>query len=121
MKVTPEDLQPPEFLLRFFRWFCDPVVAEDIEGDLTELFQRDASTGSIAKAKFRFFINTIRLFRPGIIKRFGQSSTFIHPAPMFKNYFVTSMRSLMRSKGFSAINIIGLAVGLATFSLISIY
>jgi len=40
---------------------------------------------------------------------------------MLKNYFITSMRSLMRSAGFSVINIVGLAVGLAIFGLISFY
>jgi putative ABC transport system permease protein len=85
-----------------------------------EMFQRDAATRSIAKARMQFSFNVLRLFRPGIIKKFGQPS-FSHPSPMFKNYFITSMRSLMRSKGFSAINIVGLAVGLATFSLISFY
>jgi putative ABC transport system permease protein len=115
------NIQPPEFFLRFFRWFCDPSIAEDIEGDLTEMFQRDAALGHISKARLRFSINTLRLFRPGIIKKIARQSLFTHPSPMFKNYFITSMRSLMRSKGFSMINIVGLAVGLATFSLISIY
>jgi putative ABC transport system permease protein len=40
---------------------------------------------------------------------------------MLKNYLLTSVRSLMRSPGFSVINIVGLAVGLATFGLISFY
>ncbi|MEM6845174.1 MAG: permease prefix domain 2-containing transporter, partial [Bacteroidota bacterium] len=31
---------PPEFLLRFFRWYCHPDYAEDIEGDLLERFER---------------------------------------------------------------------------------
>ena len=98
-----------------------PSIAEDIEGDLTEMFHRDVTNGNIAKARLRFSINTLRLFRPGIIKQIGYSSLYIHPSPMFKNYFITSVRSLMRNKGFSMINIIGLAVGLATFSLISLY
>src|SRR5688572_16013486 len=116
-----EKIKPPKFFLRFFRWFCDPSIAEDIEGDLLEMFQREAATGKVVNAKLRFSINTLRLFRPGIIKKIGRSSQFTHPSPMFKNYFITSMRSLMRSKGFSMINIVGLAVGLATFSLISLY
>jgi putative ABC transport system permease protein len=120
MKQAPH-IQPPRFFLRFFRWFCDPGIAEDIEGDLMEMFQREATTGSLRKARWRFSINTLRLFRPGIIKKFSHQSSFTHPSPMFKNYFITSMRSLMRSKGFSAINITGLAVGLATFSIISLY
>src|ERR1700722_15256094 len=40
---------------------------------------------------------------------------------MFKNYFKIAFRSLWKSKGFSAINIIGLAVGLATCLLIMFY
>ena len=40
---------------------------------------------------------------------------------MLKNYFKTAIRNLWRNKGFSAINIIGLAVGLATCLLIIIY
>jgi putative ABC transport system permease protein len=115
------DIQPPKFFLRFFRWFCDPAIAEDIEGDLTEMFQREAAAGNIGRARLKFSTNVVRLFRPGIIKKFSNQSTFTHSSPMFKNYFITSMRSLMRSKGFSMINIVGLAVGLATFSLISFY
>ena len=114
-------IKPPDLFLRFFRWFCDPSIEEDIEGDLTEMFYRDVTNGNVAKARLRFSINTLRLFRPGIIKKIGRSSLYIHPSPMFKNYFITSVRSLMRNKGFSMINIIGLAVGLATFSLISLY
>jgi len=37
---------------------------------------------------------------------------------MFKNYLKVSLRNLWRNKGFSAINIIGLALGLATCLLI---
>ena len=40
---------------------------------------------------------------------------------MFKNYLVTSWRNLLRSKGFSILNIAGLAVGLAVCLLIMIY
>ncbi|HWK04141.1 MAG TPA: ABC transporter permease [Puia sp.] len=40
---------------------------------------------------------------------------------MFKNYLKTALRNLWRNKGFSAINIVGLAVGLATCLLIIIY
>ncbi|HEY3404982.1 MAG TPA: ABC transporter permease [Ohtaekwangia sp.] len=114
------NIQPPKLFLRFFRWFCDPSMAEDIEGDLCEMFQREAAAGSISKARLRFSVNVLRLFRPGIIKKISRQP-FYQPAPMFKNYFITATRSLLRNKGFSAINIVGLAVGLATFSLISFY
>jgi putative ABC transport system permease protein len=40
---------------------------------------------------------------------------------MFKNYLKIALRSLWKSKGFSAINIFGLAIGLATCLLITLY
>ena len=40
---------------------------------------------------------------------------------MFKNYLKTAFRNLIKSKGFSAINIIGLAAGLASCLLIILY
>ncbi|MGH2646811.1 MAG: hypothetical protein ACRDE8_04555, partial [Ginsengibacter sp.] len=40
---------------------------------------------------------------------------------MFKNYFKTALRNLSKNKFYSSINIIGLAVGLATCLLIFLY
>lgn len=40
---------------------------------------------------------------------------------MFKNYFKIAFRNLAKHKGFSAINISGLAIGLACFVLIALY
>ena len=40
---------------------------------------------------------------------------------MFKNYFKVALRSLWKSKGFSAINIFGLAIGFAASLLVALY
>jgi len=40
---------------------------------------------------------------------------------MLKNYIVTTWRNIVKSKGFSFLNIAGLAVGLAVFLLILLY
>jgi putative ABC transport system permease protein len=40
---------------------------------------------------------------------------------MFKNYLKTAFRSLLKNKGFTAINVLGLALGLATCLLIVFY
>jgi putative ABC transport system permease protein len=37
---------------------------------------------------------------------------------MFYNYFKTAFRNLLRNKGYAAINIVGLAVGVAAYLLI---
>lgn len=40
---------------------------------------------------------------------------------MFKNYLIIALRNMRKNKGFSLINIAGLAIGLAVFALISLY
>ncbi|MFM9908628.1 MAG: ABC transporter permease, partial [Chitinophagaceae bacterium] len=40
---------------------------------------------------------------------------------MIKNYFKVAFRNLWKNKGFSAINIFGLAIGLATCLVITLY
>jgi putative ABC transport system permease protein len=40
---------------------------------------------------------------------------------MLKNHFLTAVRNLLRNKGFSAINILGLSIGVASFLLIALY
>src|SRR5580658_4108236 len=45
----------------------------------------------------------------------------LYSLTMLRNYLKTAFRSLWKNKGFSAINILGLAIGLATCLLILIY
>src|SRR6476620_896347 len=44
-----------------------------------------------------------------------------HFLPMFRNYFKTAFRSLVRNKLYSTINIAGLTFGLSCFLLIGLY
>lgn len=37
--------RPSGLILKFLRWFCDPRLVEDVEGDLTELYQFRAAAG----------------------------------------------------------------------------
>jgi putative ABC transport system permease protein len=85
-----------------------------------ELYNEKLNASTKQKADFRFIIDVLLLFRPGIIKPIGnhQSSNNI---AMFKNYFVISWRSLTRQKMYSAIKIGGLAAGVAACLLIALY
>ncbi len=115
MSPTP-NIQPPKFFLRFFRWFCDPSFSEDIEGDLREMYQRDMTTGGERNARIRFSINVIRLFRPGVIRKFGlhlSHSRSQNPLAMFQSNLRTGLRHLYKRKLYSAINIFGLAISIA--------
>src|SRR5687768_7119631 len=114
MKATP-----PKKALQFFRWFCREDYLEEIEGDLTEVFQKQCE-GSPKKAKWKFAWSVIKYFRPEFMKSF-KNSYQPHSYGMFKNYFKIGWRNLLKDKGYSFINIGGLAVGMAVAILIGLW
>ena len=97
-------------MLRFFRWFCDPDIAEDIEGDLLERFERRADQNP-KWAKRKFIKDVFQLFRPGIIRPFFKTQKLNNG--MFKHNLLISFRGFMRYRSTFLINLIGLSSGLA--------
>lgn len=103
---------PPRLFLCFFRWYCHPRLVDHIEGDLLEEYLKRIRKSGQRKANIHFIIDVILLFRPGIIRPFNQYKK-TNPAAMYKSYFKIAWRNLLKNKGYSSINIVGLAVGMA--------
>lgn len=104
---------------KLFRWFCDPMFYPDIKGDLEELHHLNSKQYSEKYANRKFLKEVILLVRPAIIKTLSKNSIIYNA--MLRNYFKISIRNLLNHKAYSAINIIGLAIGLAAFLMISQY
>jgi len=107
---------PPKWSTKFLRWFCDPAMIEDVEGDLSELFNERAEQNR-SKARLRYFIDVLFLFRPGMVRKVnffkGQNQI-----SMLLNYVKIAQRNALREKGYTALNLLGLVVGIATSILI---
>src|SRR5688500_16429968 len=103
---------PPKSLLRFFRWYCHPRLADHIEGDLIEVYRKRVYKKGKRSADIRFIIEVLKLIRPGIIKPTGGYKN-LNTYGMYKSYFKIGWRNLLKNKGFSAINIGGLAIGMS--------
>ncbi len=104
--------QLPQWPLRLLRWFCKPWYAESIEGDLHELFQLEAKKHP-QHASWWLFINVVRFIRWRYIKDvedFLPQSSF----GMIKTFFVVTFRSLLKSKLQTGLNVVGLALGIAS-------
>lgn len=85
---------PPKFFLRLFRWYCDPRVLDYIEGDLMEVY--------------------------GVhLKILGYKN--LNTYGMYKSYFKIGWRNLLRNKGYSFINIGGLAIGITVAMFIGLW
>ncbi len=102
--------KPPEFPLKFLRWFCKPWYVESIEGDLFELFDLDSSSNPKA-AKRKLFFNTIRFFKWRYLKDLED----VRPQNSFgmlKTFFKVTFRNLKKSKLQTFLNVFGLSLGI---------
>ncbi|MBX2901427.1 MAG: ABC transporter permease [Cyclobacteriaceae bacterium] len=108
---------PPQLPLRFFRWFCHPKLRDSIEGDLMELYEERKVQSGKLKADAYFIKDVLLLFRPGIIKP-TEGYQQLNAYGMYKNYFVTAWRNITSKRAHAAINVFGLALGIACALLI---
>ena len=119
MKITDHP-SPPKWLLRFFRWFCQADYVEDIEGDLLERFAMQTGELGLAKAKRKFALEVMKLFRPSLIRPIQLLPNHYHPA-MLQSNLKTGFRNLLKNKGYSSIKIGGFAIGVAAFLLLALF
>src|SRR5690606_12850531 len=107
----PGNIKPPEWPLKMLRFFVKKEYLEEIEGDMEELFFDNAQQHSLKKARRIYTWDMLKLFRPGIIG-IPEINFNLNHYGMFKNYYKTSFRSLMKNPLTSFINIFGLSVAI---------
>jgi putative ABC transport system permease protein len=112
---------PPRIAMRFFRWYCDPRLADHIEGDLIEVYLGRVKKDGQRTADWRFLIDVLMLFRPGIIGPIAVTHFELINTNMIRNYVVVAFRNLVRHKLFATINIMGLSLGVTVCVLITLF
>ncbi len=112
MKPANSKSTPPWWAARLLQWYCAPHLVEEVEGDLQEEFDFKVKQVGATKAKLDYIKNVIGFIKPFAIKRKKSSSTKFFTMNMFKHYATVSFRNVIRQKTFSAINIVGLALGM---------
>ncbi len=114
--------QPPRWVAKLLSWWANPNSQEEVEGDLLELYAYWVQTVGVRKANWKYIFNVLKLLRPfAKDKRAIYPKTYIYSPTMIRNYFKIAWRNLLKNKGYSAINIFGLAIGLAACMLIALY
>ncbi len=110
--------QPPRSAEKLLLWFLRDELAEEVLGDLDEKFYSTLTKQSVKKAKRNYWYQVMHYLRPFAIKKI--KSKLINRT-MVKHNFKISYRQMLRHKGYSLINIGGLAMGMVVAMLIGLW
>jgi len=110
----------PKWSRRFLKTICPDYLLEEIEGDLLQKYRFDIDAYGERSARRKLIWNILCFLHPAILLR-NRFSFHLNQTVMLKNYLITALRVSKRQKLYTAINVIGLSVGLAAALLIGIY
>ena len=113
--MNPEHPQPPRLAMRILRRMAIQGEEFSALGDLEEEYNEIARDRGADKAKSWFWLQTLKAI-PGFTK-----NKIYWSVQMFKNYLKIALRNIKKHKGYSFINIFGLAGGIACCILIFLW
>lgn len=129
--------QPPRWARHWLARTAAPHLREELLGDMDELFHKRAQRYGYVRARRMYVWDLALLLHPrlwrqepaaqahrslynDVPKSDLRTISIFHPI-MINSYFKLAFRNLARYKGYSFINIAGLAVGMAVAMLIGIW
>ena len=106
--------EPPKLPLKLFRWFCNEDRLEELEGDLYEVYNELVYLRGSRWANLLYWWLVIRSFRSFALKSTKRTQT-LKIMTHIKHNFTIAWRNLRKHKTTTAINLLGLSIGIATF------
>ncbi len=113
--MNEKSLTPPSLAMRLLKFIANSKDYDSAFGDLVETYEYVAEKEGLKKARRWFWKEVLKSF-PGFLRNGAYRR-----AAMIKNYFIITCRNIIRNKIFALINILGLAVGMACFVLITLW
>jgi putative ABC transport system permease protein len=107
MAIYPK---PPKWAEALIDHLAPEYLAEEIKGDLYEMFLSDADRYNDSRARLRYSWRVIGF----LTKAFFWKRPHHQNQYMTGNYFKIARRSLLANKGTTAINVLGLVIGIAS-------
>jgi predicted permease len=112
---------PPRWVDRLLERLLPLRLLEDVQGDLHEVFYRQARAEGAAKARRAYLLAVLAYLRPFYLQR--KPNPYPNPAfmDMLRHHITVAFRQVIRNKAFSLINVLGLALGLTCSLLIFLW
>ncbi len=108
-----QDIKPPAWVDSLIDNLAPDNLAEEIQGDLRELYIKDIKEKGLTSAKTKYVLNGLGFLAKNF---FWKNKTTQQPNPltMLSSYFKVAKRSLLAYKGNTIINVLGLVIGIAS-------
>lgn len=112
--------QPPRLGRFFLRKIYDKNLYDEISGDLQEIFIERIEEKNKTYASLMYMKDVLLSTRNYHLRR-RKKTVQNNSTAMFKNYFKITLRTIGKNKVYSALNILGLALGISAFIFILQY
>lgn len=114
-----KDTKPPSWIDKILEWFCSDQYLEEVQGDLHEWYKRREQKSGRTKARLFYLYDVIAYFRLFRIKELNDMENGNNL--LLISYFKMTVRQFKRNLGYSVMNTFGLAVGILSTLLISLF
>jgi len=113
--MTAKNFRIPGFLRFLLRRLSDEDTMHSLTEELEDRFQETAGEFGPFRARTKIYIQILFLLASFLLETISWRLT------MLKSYLKVAFRQIIRQKGYSFINIVGLTVGMACFILIGLW
>jgi putative ABC transport system permease protein len=112
-------VRPPRLARKILGVFLREDLAEEVEGDLEEKFYNTIQKKSLLHANVNYWYQVLHYLRPFAIRK--SRPMYANQYDMIRSNFKIAVRSLLKNRASSFINVFGLTVGLTSCLLIALY
>ncbi|MEL6537418.1 MAG: permease prefix domain 2-containing transporter [Bacteroidota bacterium] len=114
--MTPK---PPRFITSLLESILLPEIQEDIMGDLTEEFYQQLGQRTVARSRWWYAVQAIRLCRPSLVRKpawFHRNNNF-----MLTSHLHTAWRQIQHHRQSALVNLLGYTLALVAIALLWLY
>lgn len=111
--------KPPGWIDKLLEWYCSDKYLEEVQGDLHEWYHRRERKSGRVKARLFYLYDVIAYFRLFRIKKLDNMENGNNL--LLISYLKMTVRQFKRNLRYSIMNTMGLAVGILSTLLISLY
>ncbi len=120
MDVDQNHIVPPRLGTYLLKWIYGSELYEEIAGDMLEIYEDRVLAHGRVYASTHYVIDAMLSVRNYDLRK-NNNTTQNNSIAMLKNYFKITLRTISKNKVYSALNIMGLALGVAAFIFILQY